>query len=171
MNITHALQISALLTALSASVLAEESAPQHEAHAPKQDSAKPVESAHADAATALPSLPLFELPAQASDAARLHVGLAHERRDTRRAEHTRHAPDTDAAARDHRAAAQVQGEAARLHRAEGQAHRDAAAERRAEAEGRRAAALLHRDAAAERQLNAQTLRTAAEERRASAGKK
>jgi hypothetical protein len=171
MKISRCLQISALFTALCSPALADEVAPQGQAHAPKENSAKPAESAHADAATALPSLPLFELPAQASDAARLHVGLAHERRDTSRAEHTRQAPATDAAARDHRAAAQLQSEAARLHKADGQAHRDAAGERRAEAEGRRAAALLHRDAATERRLNAQSLRAAAQERRASAGQK
>ena len=163
MNIPRALKISALFAALSTTALASEVAPQDRSPAPKENSPKPAESAPADGATALPSLPLFELHAQASDSARLHVGLAHARRDTHRAEHTRQA--SGAAAREHRSAAPLQKEAAQLRRA------DADSERRAQAEERRAAALLHREAAAERRLNAQNLRAAAEERRASAGQK
>ncbi|MEO8181781.1 MAG: hypothetical protein ABI895_23355 [Deltaproteobacteria bacterium] len=179
MKIARTLQLIALLSVSSSAVLAEDAAP----------------PAHA-----LPSLPLFELPAQASDNARLHVGLAHARRDSHRGEHTSKAQTADvgskaahakdgqtqraaaashgktapsqlAAARDRLAAAQARRDAAQLRTNGAQEHRAAAAEHRADAQERRAAAAQHREAATERQANAQEHRAAAQERRASAGQK
>jgi len=126
------------------------------------------ESTHdSQSSTALPGLPVFELPAQAPDTAGQHVSVAHARRDSRRAEHTRAyqktAPSQIAAARERRAAVRARRDVAELRKAEAQ-------ERRTQAQERSAAAAEHRALAAERQLNADALRAAAAERRANAGR-
>jgi len=152
-----ALQITALLTALSSAALAENAAP-------KAAAAAQADAAHAHTAaalrrgTALPSLPLFELPTRASDLARQHVGLAHALRDSRRAE-----PTSEAATSAVGLKAPQARDTAQFRRACAQERRDAAGERRE-------AAAQHREAATDRRLNAEKLRSAAEERRANPGR-
>jgi hypothetical protein len=187
MNIARTLQISALLAGLAAPALAAEATAPTEG-AREDDAAQQGRSTPEHA---LPTLPLFELPVRASDNARLHVGLAHARRDSHRAEHTRAGQDASAeqgngaaqrsaqkpvqrqlaAARDRVASAQVRSDAGRAQQLAAQERRAAAGERRADAQERRAAAARHRDAAAQQRLNAAELQAAAQERRASAGRK
>jgi len=174
MNIQYILGALTLIAASSSTALAEG------------------ESTHdSQSSTALPGLPVFELPAQASDTAGQHVSVAHARRDSRRVEHThtaaagvgaqalqahpgtahrasnaahqKAAPSQLAAARERRAVVRARRDVAELRKAEAQ-------ERRAQAQERSAAAAEHRAAAAERQLNADALRAAAEARRANAGR-
>jgi hypothetical protein len=154
MNIKRILGMLTLIVSSSSTALAEEEGTQID-----------------QSSTLLPSLPVFELPAQASDDARLHVGLAHARRDSQRAAHTRagaalhqnSAQSQLAAAREQRASARTRRDVADLRRADAQ-------ERRMQAQERSAAAAEHRAVAAERQQNADALRAAAAERRANAGR-
>ncbi len=184
MNHKRALGFLFVLATASTAALAEDGP----SHRPAPPEAAQLPANSGDGA-ALPGLPLFKLPAQASDSARLHVGLAHARRDSHRAEHTRNAHAGAAAPRApqgtaHRAAAAAHQKTAQSHlaaarerRAAAQARRDMAERRKAEAQDRRehaqerrAAAARQRETAAERQLNADALRAATEERRASATK-
>lgn len=204
------LQISALLALLAAPALASdttlqaEQATRHQDAAARQERSNLVrartEQARAGAPaaegarTALPTLPLFELPEQASDTARQQVSLAHARRDSHRAAHTRAAaapsaetergtsstarnvrqkpaPKQLAAARERLAAARARQDILRGLQLAAAERRLAAAERRADAQERRAAAVQQREASAERRAKAAELQAAARERRVSAGRR
>lgn len=151
MTFARALRISALFAMLTAPALAADVAP--------------AQGQAGIAHGALPTLPLFELPEHASNGARQHVGLAHARRDSRRAQHTRAAPPSSPP---HKPTQRHLAKARERHAA-AQELRLAASERRFEGQERRANAALQRQAAAEQR--AAERKAAAEVRGANAARK